>query len=61
MIIVVVILNCNQSLIKELHNKFRDIETQKKQITQTERKLESMSALVLILKKESFSITSDKK
>jgi hypothetical protein len=30
------------------------MEIQKKHITQTERKLESLSALVLILKKESF-------
>ena len=53
MIIVVVILNCNQSLIKELHKKIGDMEIQKKHITQTEQKLESLSALVLMLKKES--------
>jgi hypothetical protein len=54
MITVVVILNCNQSLIKNYIRKFRDMEIQEKHTTQTERNLESLSALVLILKKESF-------
>jgi hypothetical protein len=54
MITIVVILNCNQLLIKELHKKFRDMEIQKKHITQTERKLEFLYALVLILKKKEF-------
>jgi hypothetical protein len=52
MIAVDVILNCNQSLFKNYRKKFREMETQREHITQIERNLESLSALVLILKKE---------
>jgi hypothetical protein len=52
MITVDVILNCNQSLFKNYRKKFREMETQREHITQIERNLESLPALVLILKKE---------
>jgi hypothetical protein len=52
MITVDVVLNCNQSLFKNYRKKFREMETQREHITQIERNLESLSALVLILKKE---------
>jgi hypothetical protein len=52
MITVDVVLNCNQSLFKNYRKKFREMETQWEHITQIERNLESMFALVLILKKE---------
>jgi hypothetical protein len=60
MITVDVVLNCNQSLFKNYRKKFREMETQREHITQIERNLESLSALVLILKK-SFSFTFGKK
>ena len=60
MITVDVLLNFNQSLFKNYRKKFKEIETQREHITQIERNLESLSALVLILKK-SFSITLGKK
>jgi hypothetical protein len=54
MITVVMILNCNQSVIKNYIRKFRDMEIQEKHTTQTEQNLESLSALVFILKKDNF-------
>jgi hypothetical protein len=60
MITIDVVLNCNQSLFKNYRKKFREMETQREHITQIERNLESLFALVLILKK-SFSITFSKK
>jgi hypothetical protein len=51
-ITVYIILNCNQSLFKNYRKKFREMETHREHITQIERNLESLSALVLILKKE---------
>ena len=45
------ILNCNQSLFKNYRKKFREMETHREHITQIKRNLESLSALVLILKK----------
>jgi hypothetical protein len=53
-ITVVVILNCNQSLIEELHKEIQRYGNTGKHKTQTDQKLESLSALVLILKKDSF-------
>jgi hypothetical protein len=50
MITVDVVLNFNHSLFKNYRNKFRDMETQRKHVTQIERKLESLYALVLIFK-----------
>jgi len=52
MITVDVILNCNQSLFNNYRKKFKEMETWREQLTQIERNLESMFALVLILKKE---------
>jgi hypothetical protein len=60
MITVDVVLNCNQSLFKNYRNKFREMETQREHIIQIERNLESLFALVLILKK-SFSFTFGQK
>jgi hypothetical protein len=60
MITVDVVLNCNQSLFKNYRKKFKEMETQREHITQIERNLESLSVLVLILKK-SFYFTFDKK
>jgi hypothetical protein len=51
MITIDVILNCNHSLFKNYRKKFGEMETQRKHITQIERNLESLSALVLIFKK----------
>ena len=61
MITIDVVLNWNQSLFKNYRKKFREMETQREHITQIEWNLESLSALVLILKKKSFSITFGKK
>ena len=52
MITVDVVLNCNHSFFKNYRKKFKEMETQRKHITQIERNLESLFALVLILKKE---------
>ena len=60
MITVDVVLNCNQSLFNNYINKLREMETQREHITQIERNLEYLSALVLILKK-SFSFRFVKK
>ena len=60
MITIYAVLNCNQSLFNNYRKKFREMETQREHITQIEQNLESLFALVLILKK-SFSFTFDKK
>ena len=60
MIIVDVVLNCNHELFKNYKNKFREMETQRKHITQIEQNLESLSALVFIFKNV-FSFTFGKK
>jgi hypothetical protein len=52
MITIDVVLNCNQPLFNNYRKKFIEMETQREHITQIERNLESLSALVLILKKE---------
>jgi hypothetical protein len=51
---IVVIVNFNQTFIKELHKEMLRYQKQKKHITQTKQKMESMSRLVLIPDKESF-------
>jgi hypothetical protein len=56
-----VVLNCNHSLFKNYRKKFREMETRRKHITQIERNLESLSALVLILKEVFLSFTFGKK
>ena len=51
---VVVALNCNHSLIKEYHKGNKKYGIQEENITQTVQKLESLSALVLILTEGDF-------
>jgi hypothetical protein len=54
-ITIVVILNCNQSLLKELHKGIKRYGNREETHNSNwKKKLESLSALVLILKKESF-------
>jgi len=60
MITIDVVLNCNHSLFKNYRKKLREMETQRKHVTQIERNLESLAALVLIFKKY-FSSTFNKK
>jgi hypothetical protein len=59
MITIDVVLNYNQTLFKNYKKKFIEMETQREHITQIKQNLESLFALVLILK-NSFSFTFGK-